>query len=91
MSYSLATIAGYLERRRTATLVLIVIGDHQPPALVSGEGQPWDVPVHVIASHSRRAAMLERLTAAGFRSGTTPSGPALGKMSALLSTLLDAF
>ncbi len=91
VSYSLTTIAGYLERRRVHDLVLIVIGDHQPPALVSGEGQPWAVPVHVIASHSRRSALLERLTAAGFRTGLTPSGPALGGMSALLPTLLDAF
>ena len=30
--------------------VMILIGDHQPPALVSGEGAPWDVPIHVITN-----------------------------------------
>ena len=91
VSYSLTTIAGYLEQRPAHDLVLIVVGDHQPPALVAGEGQPWEVPVHIIASHSRRAAMLDRLKAAGFQPGVTPSGPALGKMSSLLPTLLEGF
>ncbi len=90
VSYSLTTIAGYLEHEPGRDLVLIVIGDHQPPALVAGEGQPWDVPVHVIA-RSSRSALFDQLRAAGFQAGITPGGPALGKMSALLSTLLGAF
>ena len=52
-----------------ATSILILIGDHQPPAAVSGEGAPWDVPVHVIApagSTPDRSAILARLTARGF-------------------------
>ena len=37
---------------RAVGLLTIVIGDHQPPALVSGEGAPWDVPMHVITNRS---------------------------------------
>ncbi len=90
VSYSITTIAGYLEQRVARDVVLIVIGDHQPPSLVAGEGQPWDVPVHIIAS-SRRTPLLDQLKAAGFQPGTAPLGPALGKMSELLPTLLAGF
>ena len=67
---------------------MILLGDHQPPALVSGEGAPWDVPVHVIAS---RPDVLDRLVAKGFRRGITPFRPDLSQMNALLPILLDAF
>jgi hypothetical protein len=67
---------------------MILIGDHQPPALVSGEGAPWDVPVHVIAS---RKVVLDRLLARGFHAGITPARRPLGKMHTLLPILLEAF
>ena len=34
-------------------LVVILIGDHQPAAAVSGEGMPWEVPVHVITNRGQ--------------------------------------
>ena len=37
-------IGGLLRKRADRDLVMILIGDHQPPALVSGEGASWDVP-----------------------------------------------
>jgi hypothetical protein len=67
---------------------MILIGDHQPPAAVSGEGASWDVPVHVITS---RRALLDRLEAHGFQAGLKPAGPAVARMHALLPVLLDAF
>ena len=69
MSYDYATLAGYLRVHADRDFVMILLGDHQPAAAVSGEGAPWDVPVHVIAS---RAAVLDRLRAGGFRNGLTP-------------------
>jgi hypothetical protein len=88
MSYDLASIGGYLRKHADRDFTMIVLGDHQPPAAVSGGGAPWDVPVHVI---SRRAAVLERLHAGGFRTGLTPARPALGRMHALAPVLLHAF
>jgi hypothetical protein len=88
ISYTYATLSGYLRKNRDRDLVMILLGDHQPPALVSGEGAPWDVPVHVIAS---RRDVLERLVAKGFRWGLTPTRPVLSKMHALLPVLLDSF
>ena len=88
MAYTYATLAGYLRAHADRDFVMILLGDHQPPALVSGEGAPWDVPVHVIAS---RRDVLDELVAKGFRRGLTPARPHLSRMNALLPILLDAF
>jgi hypothetical protein len=88
LTYDFDTLAGYLQLRADRNLVLIVIGDHQPPAVVSGEGAPWDVPVHVIAS---QPAVLDALVRRGFRPGLRPERPVLGKMHTLLPLLLGAF
>ena len=44
VAYAYETFAGYVRQRAGRDYVMILIGDHQPPALVSGEGAPWDVP-----------------------------------------------
>ena len=88
MAYTYATLSGYLRARADRDFVMILLGDHQPPALVSGEGAPWDVPVHVIAS---RPEVLDQLVARGFRRGLTPARPDISRMHALLPILLDAF
>jgi hypothetical protein len=84
-------IGGLLHRRTDRDLVLILIGDHQPPALVSGEGASWDVPVHVIANGATRSAVLDALRAHGFRNGLMPHHPRLSRMHQLVPTLLGAF
>ena len=94
MRYTYQTIGGYLRTNAGRDRVLVLIGDHQPPAAVSGEQAPWDVPVHVIVPAGGpidRSAILTRLKARGFRPGLTPARPSLGKMHTLLPILLDAF
>jgi hypothetical protein len=88
LDYTYRYLAGYLRLRADRDLVFVVIGDHQPPAAVSGEGATWSVPVHVIAS---RPEVLDRLLARGFQRGLTPQLPDLGKMHTLLPVLLEAF
>ena len=88
LKYAYATLGGYLRFRAGRDLVLILIGDHQPPALVSGEGAPWDVPLHVITN---RRAVLERLRQRGFKSGLAPARPTRAKMHEVMPVLLDAF
>lgn len=88
LDYVHATFGGYLRLRADRDLVMILIGDHQPPGLVSGAGASWDVPVHVIAS---RPHVLDRLRRHGFRDGLAPGRPAVARMDTLLTTLLDAF
>jgi phosphatidylglycerophosphate synthase len=88
VQYFLDTLSSYLRARADAKFVMIILGDHQPAANVSGEGASWDVPVHIIAS---QPAILKALQADGFRPGLTPVRPAAGKMSALGPWSLAAF
>ncbi len=88
LRYAYATLGGYLRLRADRDLVMILVGDHQPPALVSGEGASWNVPVHVIAS---RRALLDRLRARRFGDGLAPGTDAVARMDKLLPLLLDAF
>jgi hypothetical protein len=88
IAYAHRTLAGYLTLRADRDLVVVFIGDHQPPAAVTGENVPWDVPVHVIAS---RDQVLDQLRYRGFRAGLSPARPILGKMHELLPILLAAF
>jgi hypothetical protein len=88
LEYIHATLGGYLRVHAGRDLVMILVGDHQPPAAVSGVDASWDVPVHVIAS---RADVLDRLRQHGFRDGLAPPSHSLMKIHALLPVLLDAF
>jgi len=88
VAYFLDTLSSYLRMRPAERFVLIVLGDHQPAASVSGVGVSWDVPVHVIASDPQILRSLQRV---GFRPGLTPLHPAVGRMSELGPWLLAAF
>jgi phosphatidylglycerophosphate synthase len=88
VQYFLDTISSYLRARPDSKFVLIILGDHQPAANVSGEGASWDVPVHVIASQPQ---ILEALETNGFQAGLVPLRPAAGKMSELGPWSLAAF
>lgn len=87
VAYAYETFAGYLRQRAKRDYVMILIGDHQPPALVSGEGQPWDVPMHVITN---RQDILDSLVSKGFVRGLTPTRPHLGEMHEAVPVLLEA-
>jgi hypothetical protein len=88
VSYAYSSIGGYLRRHADRDIVMVMLGDHQPAAAVSGENASWDVPAHVIAS---RPALLDRLRARGFHDGMSPPRRAIGPMHELLPTLLEAF
>lgn len=87
MAYEYQTLAGYIRRQNDDPL-LILIGDHQPPAAVSGRGASWRVPVHVV---SRNRQLLRRFVDHGFRQGLEPKPPAIGAMHGLVPILLGAF
>ena len=87
MAYEFQSLAGYLREQRDDR-TMIVIGDHQPPAAVSGTDAPWRVPVHVIGPRRRP---LHRLLEHGFRPGLEPRLPSIGGMHALVPMLLAAF
>jgi hypothetical protein len=88
MSYEFTTFAGYVRRRAADKFVMILIGDHQPPAVVSGRNAPWTVPVHIVTQDPR---IIDRLLSHGFRPGLTPSRPSIGEMHELVPMMIAAF
>jgi len=64
VAYDLTVIERHLVREHSDELV-IVMGDHQPPA-VAPDGENFDVPVHVLA---RDPALLAEFFERGFSSG----------------------
>ncbi|MDJ0950350.1 MAG: sulfatase-like hydrolase/transferase [Alphaproteobacteria bacterium] len=86
--YDLDVLGGFLAERAGRNAVVVALGDHQPPAIVTGPGRSWAAPVHIF---TRDKALHERLLGKGFRSGLIPARPALGGMERLPGILLRAF
>jgi hypothetical protein len=80
-------LGGWLQRPEPRESVILLVGDHQPAASVSGPGNNWDVPVHVI---TRDPALIARFVALGFTPGLTPKRAPLGGMHDLTALLLQA-
>lgn len=88
LSYTFEYLSSFLHQPAPDDLVLVMLGDHQPPANVSGTEARWDVPVHIVSSDDR---IIDALLEAGFVEGLTPPPAKLAPMSALPLFLLDAF
>lgn len=86
--YTFEYWSSFMRERDAEDFVLVLLGDHQPPATVSGPDARWDVPVHVIAS---RPEIIDTLVGAGFTAGMTPEGATLAPMHELTALLLQAF
>lgn len=69
VAYSIDSVVSFLRGTHDDDLVVILLGDHQPVSLVSGENASHDVPVSVIA---RDPAVLERIHAWGWQEGLRP-------------------
>ncbi len=87
INYNFQWLRGYFEQAHARDFVMLVLGDHQPPSSVTGEGASWDVPVHIISS---RPEIMQRFEALGFMPGLQPDRKALGSLSELTTWLLDA-
>jgi hypothetical protein len=89
-AYTLRFVGGYLREHPDSDIVLVLVGDHQPPAGVTGPGARWDVPVHVIAS---RGDLIASFLDAGFVAGVelAPQLPAIASMRDLTELLLRNF
>ena len=88
IDYNYRWLAGYLAQPRARDSLLILLGDHQPAANVTGEGASWDVPVHIIAA---RPELLQGFLARGFHPGLEPGQPRIGAMFDLTRVLMEAF
>lgn len=87
IDYNFQWLRGYFEEPHARDFVMLVLGDHQPPSSVTGEGAPWDVPVHIITS---RPDIMQQFEALGFTPGLQPKRKPLGSLHELTTWLLDA-
>ena len=88
VNYVYRWLAGHLEQPEPRETVYVLVGDHQPTANITGEGAPWDVPVHIV---SRDQRLLDRFRSQGFSDGLWPERQVLGEMHHLTSLLLTGF
>ncbi|WP_372422170.1 hypothetical protein [Salinarimonas chemoclinalis] len=94
VAHSIDAVAAFVADRLSPETVVIVMGDHQPAPLITGEDASRAVPVHVLASD---AALLAPFDALAFRPGAAPpprplvGDAALPRIDALRPTLLEGW
>ena len=70
LEYSLNTLTSFVQHYGRKNLVLIVVGDEQPLAIVSGQQASREVPISIIAHDP---SVLKRVGAWDWQSGLLPS------------------
>ncbi len=89
IEYSLRTLFSFVQRYGDDDLVLVVLGDHQPATLVTGQGASHDVRISVIAHDP---VVMDQIGAWGWQDGTSPSPRApVWPMAAFRDRFLTAF
>lgn len=89
LAYTLGATFSYLETFPQPDLVLVLVGDHQPWQIVSGEGSGHDVPITIIAQDP---AVFDALASWGWEDGVHPSPTApVWRMDAFRDRFVDAF
>ena len=89
VEYAIRNLASYLQNYLDDDTVVVVLGDHQPAPLITGEDASRDVPIHII---SRDSDVLSALDAWDwtYAADPTPAAPVL-RMDAFRDAFLDAF
>lgn len=87
--YVLDVLASYAAEHVDDNTLMIVVGDHQPAPLVTGEGVTRDVPLHVVTGNPE---LLQPFLKWGLVSGMRPDESApVQRMDAFRDWFLDAF
>jgi phosphatidylglycerophosphate synthase len=87
--YALNTLTSFVQNYGKKNLVMIVLGDHQPLPVVSGQHPNHDVPISIIAHDPK---VLKRIGSWGWGPGLKPSQHApVWPMSAFRNRFLTAF
>jgi hypothetical protein len=89
VDYALNAMTGYAERHVDERTLLIVLGDHQPSPLITGENAGRAVPVHVLSADP---ALVRPFLDWGFVPGAVPdpARPA-ARMDAFRDWFIEAF
>lgn len=89
LDYEFTLLGDYLARYVDTDSLIIILGDHQPNLQLTGGGQPWSVPVHII---SRNIRLLQPFVQRGYKPGLIPDQPPPhAKMKTFLPDFLDDF
>jgi phosphatidylglycerophosphate synthase len=89
IEYSLNTIFSFVKRYGDDNLVLVVLGDHQPATVVTGQGASHDVPISVIAHDPK---VMDQIAGWSWQDGMSPSPRApVWPMAAFRDRFLAAF
>jgi hypothetical protein len=89
VAYSLESLVSWVETHGDDDLVLLVLGDHQPLPVVTGEGAGRDVPISVVAADP---AVLDRVAGWGWDDGLRPAATApVWPMASFRDRFLTAF
>jgi hypothetical protein len=70
VEYSLGAMFDFLHQTDDPNLVIVVLGDHQPATIVSGQGAGHDVPISIIATDP---AVLAAIDGWRWQDGMLPS------------------
>ncbi|WP_099867346.1 sulfatase-like hydrolase/transferase [Pararhizobium haloflavum] len=71
IEYALANLSSYVEERLDDDFVMVVLGDHQPSRMLTGETENRDVPYHVISDDMALVGEFRRRW--GLADGMLPS------------------
>ena len=89
IEYSLSTIFSFVQRYGDEDLVLVVLGDHQPATVITGEDASHDVPISVIAHDPK---VIDQIAGWGWQDGVSPGPRApVWPMAAFRDRFLTAF
>ena len=89
IQYSLNALISFVETSADKNLVLIVLGDHQPATIVSGQGANHDVPISIIAHDP---TVLKQIAGWNWQDGLLPNPQApVWPMNAFRDHFLTAY
>ncbi|MFI5556652.1 CDP-alcohol phosphatidyltransferase [Streptomyces sp. NPDC051738] len=89
ISYSVTSLAQWLERYGTDDTVLVFLGDHQPMSRVSGTKASRDVPISIVAKDPK---VLDKITDWNWTDGLQPTTKTpVWKMSSFRDRFLTAY
>jgi hypothetical protein len=89
IEYSLNTLVSFVETHHDENLVLVLLGDHQPATIITGQNPSHDVPVTII---THDPAVMDRIASWGWQDGMRPSPQApVWPMDAFRDRFLTAY
>jgi phosphatidylglycerophosphate synthase len=89
IEYSIDSIVAFVATAHDPDLVVVMLGDHAPSAVVSGVGSSHDVPVTLLSSDPH---VLARISGWGWQRGLDPApGAPVWRMDAFRDRFLSAF